>query len=244
MKKVIDYFPDYLNSDSLFAKMPQLGAPWSADVGENMDVAYFTMYSGIKNPSGFLELNSTDSVANSEVIAKVLYSMYGINWKRLWEAFTSEYNPIDNYNIKETVIRGETDDRSIDKDTTRDITDNGEDTTTTSENDSQNSTRNDYTYGFNSTEQTPTGVATEVTSNNISGTDKTVSSDTTNEVGTEKTTDKSYINENIERSRAGNVGQNSYQELLKQEFELWKWNFFTAVFDDADKFLALSIHVC
>lgn len=244
MKKVIDYFPDYLNSDSLFAKMPQLGAPWSADVGENMDIAYFTMYSGIKNPSGFLELNSTDSVANSEVIAKVLYSMYGTNWKRLWEAFTSEYNPINNYNITETVSRAETDDRNISKDTTRDITDNGDSKTTSSENDTQNATRNDYTYGFNSTAQTPTSVTTEVTSNNIAGTDQTISTDTSKEIGNEVTADKSDINENIQRSRAGNVGQNSYQELLKQEFELWKWNFFTAVFDDADKFLALSIHVC
>lgn len=301
MGKILrDYFPNYLSTDSLFTKMSQLGAPWTQEIGQDMDDAYFTMYSGIKTPSEFvlLHLNPDSDIANSLTIARILYGIKGPNWERLWEAFKTQYTPIDNYNVQETISSSKKTDRTINK--TNDLTStiDGTDTRTSENNSTQNvdaaTTNNvttdangtsalehgehiqrtgetdDYVYAFNSPEKVPTNVTIENGSDTHSGTDTTTTTDhsTSEATGTEKsdTTEKSTGTldivtkdvradkvaedtvdtlegtEDIQRTRQGNVGQNSYQELLKQEFELWRWNFFTQVFEDVDTFLALSVH--
>lgn len=238
------YFPNYLSDDSLFTKMATLGAPWSSEIGQDMDDAYFTMYSGIKNPSEFvtLHLNPGTEIANSLTIARIIYGIYGDNWTKLWEAFKSQYIPIDNYNIKEVVKRTGTEDRTIGKDI--DTTGTADETVTTTYGQKVDSTANSksYTYGFNSTEAVPTGEQDEVGTEENSGQDTTTTDSSSTSKSNENTTDNLSETEDIERTRQGNVGQNSYQELLRQEFELWRWNFFTQVFEDVDKFLVLSVY--
>lgn len=243
-KNLRTYFPNYLADDALFTKMATLGAPWTREIGQDMDDAYFTMYSGIKNPSEFvtLHLNPDTEIANSFTIARIIYGIYGDNWTRLWEAFKTEYIPIDNYNVKETTVRSQTNDRNINKTITDSSTQDDTTITTYGEQIDTTANANDYTHGFNSSEKVPTGVREETGTEGHSGTDsvtdKQVISSTTND----DTTDNDEENENIERTRQGNIGQNSYQDLLSQEFELWRWNFFTRVFEDVDKFLVLSVY--
>lgn len=242
LKKLIDFFPDYQDTDSLFYKMALIGAPWDGDVGHDMDAAYFTMYSGVKHPSDFVKLNSNNDIAKTAFIANLLWSMYGHNWKRLWDGFVSEYNPIDNYNLTEKIVRDETDDRDIDR--TSDSTDivDSTDTTTYGRVVNTNDTVDNSTYGFNSEEPTPTSKSVSIEKENNSGNDEDKVDSTDTVHSTDKSTDNNVEHETVDRTRAGNVGQNTYQELLRQEFELWKWNFFTQVFDDVDKFLCLSIY--
>lgn len=297
---LISCFPNYLSDDALFTKMSTLGAPWSVEVGQDMDDAYFTMYSGVKNPSDFvrLHLNPGTEVANSLTIARILYGFFGENWTRLWEAFKTKYTPIDNYNLQETITTTTSSDRNISR--TNDLTStvDGTETQTTEEDSSQgvngtstskttldvsgtstlqhgeqithNSETDSFRYGFNSTEKVPSDVQTETSTDTHSGTDTTTttnksttdtsgeSKSDTLEHGTstidiatkdiradktvEDTLDTNSGKEDIQRTRQGNVGQNSYQELLRQEFELWRWNFFTRVFEDVDKFLVLSVY--
>lgn len=313
------YFPNYLNTDSLFTKMSSLGAPWSAEVGQDMDDAYFTMYSGIKNPSEFvrLHLNPDEETANSLTIARILYGIYGQNWTKMWEAMQTKYNPVENYNMQEIVSSTNSNDRTINK--TNDLTstidttstqDSTKDNTST-EDTTQNGTENmtgsttsdttsdsngtsslehgetitrsaqadNYTYSFNSTDKVPTGTQEETGTDTHSGTDTTTTTDhsvvnsdgtsksdtttsntvkvefTGNEVGkvtgsentaradkgAEDVTDSSTGKEDIERTRSGNIGVTTTQQMLQQEFELWKWNFFTQVFEDCDKYLCLSV---
>lgn len=297
---LLAYFPNYLSDDALFTKMSTLGAPWTSEIGQDMDDAYFTMYSGIKNPSEFvtLHLNPGTEIANSLTIARIIYGIYGDNWTRLWEAFKTKYTPIDNYNLQETVSTTRSSDRTVnrtnDLTSTVDGTENrtseqdgtqgvtgttGANTTTDSSGTSslehgeqitRNAESDDYTYGFNSGEKVPTDVTIETGNDVHSGTDTTTTSDhstsetsgtsktdtvdhatgtvdiTTKDTRTDKvvddTLDTSEGKEDIQRTRQGNVGQNSYQELLRQEFELWRWNFFTQVFEDVDKFLVLSVY--
>lgn len=280
MNDLRSYFPNYLSTDSLFTKMSQLGAPWSQEIGQDMDDAYFTMYSGIKNPSEFvtLHLNPNESTANSLTIARILYGIYGDNWTKLWEAFKTKYAPIDNYNIKENIESTKSSDRTINR--TNDLTSNIDGTqnvsgTTTSDSTTdsngtsslehgeqiqRNAQSDAFVFGFNSTEKVPTSSQIEEGSDVHSGTDTTTTTDhsTTNVDGTsstditskdtrtdktvEDTTDNLAGTEEVQRTRQGNAGQNSYQELLKQEFELWRWNFFMQVFEDVDKFLVLSVY--
>lgn len=293
------YFPNYLSSDALFTKMSLLGAPWPQEVGQDMDDAYFTMYSGIKSPSEFvtLHLNPDTEIANSLTIARILYGMYGQQWTRLWDAYKLKYNPIDNYNIEETVSSTKSNDRTTNRinnltstvdgtenqttkqDTTQTVDGTTSNTITTDTNGTnslqhgeqiQTDGENDeYTYGFNSEEKVPTSVVIENSTETHSGTDTTTTTEhsTSSNDGTSKTdtvasatgsngvitsnnrTDKVVEDtmdtlegkEDITRTRTGNVGQNSYQELIKQEFDLWRWNFFTQVFEDVDKYLTLSV---
>lgn len=299
-EKIRAYFPNYLSSDSLFSKMAALGAPWPQEVGQDMDDAYFTMWSGIKTASEFvtLHLNPDSDIANSLTISRILYGIYGDNWTRLWEANKVKYVPIDNYSIQETVDRTQTDDRTINK--TGDLTStvDGSEKQTTESDATQNQTgsnssdtvsdsngtsliqhgltinhegeTDDFIYAFNSAEKVPTAVQTTTSDETHGGTDTTTTTDhaTSNITGTvknditdhstgtqdrsttsaradknvEDTTDNLNIKEDITRNRQGNTGQNTYQELLQQEFELWKWNFYKQIFDDVDKFLCLSVY--
>lgn len=294
------YFPNYLSDDSLFTKMVTLGAPWTSEIGQDMDDAYFTMYSGIKNPSEFvtLHLNPGTEIANSLTIARIIYGIYGDNWTRLWEAFKTKYTPIDNYNVQETVSTTRSSDRTVNR--TNDLTSTvdgtekqtteqdgtqgvtgttGANTTTDSNGTSslehgeqikRDAEADDYTYGFNSAEKVATGARIETGTDVHSGTDTTTTTDhsasetsgtsktdtvdhatgtvdiATKDVRADKVVDDTLDTiegkEDIQRTRQGNVGQNSYQELLRKEFELWRWNFFTQVFEDVDKFLVLSVY--
>lgn len=301
MNNLRSYFPTYSDTGAIFTAMIQFGAPWAEDIAKDMDIAYFSMYSGIKTPSEFTTINSTDGIANVEDISRILWMIYGHNWKRLWDGYLIQYSPIDNYNLNETISRTQTNDGTVDKTVNVDGTVDTTDTETTdmTRTDSGTSTvdstvTTDMTktsngstqygkkiqvdldeelsrYGFDSSAPVPTEQnrrnstdthsgtdttteTTEDTGTVVTDTDSTVSN-TRKDTGTVEnvgkttsstdTTDKTVSSdeevENITRERTGNVGQNSYQELLRQEFNLWRWNFFTQVFEDCDKYLALSI---
>lgn len=295
---LVDYFPDFATENGLFQRMVAQGAPWPLSVGEAMDRAYFTMYSGIKNPSQFVKLNMAGDVANTITIAAILFGIYGDVWKRLWDSYKTQYNPIQNYNIDETIGRTSTNDRTITRTGSATSSVDGTEKTTTQDNGTQGTvgtnTNNvvsdesgtstvehgllvtkdaeadNYTYGFNSPDKVPTGVVIEHGTDQDSGTDTTTTtghstsdntgsskvdvtisqtgeSDTATtsareDKSTEDTVDDSSIKEDITRQRSGNVGQNSYQELLSQEFQLWSWNYFMRVFEDCDRFLVLSVY--
>lgn len=242
MVNLITYFPNYLTTESLFSQMSVLGAPWSAEIGQDMDDAYFTMYSGLKPASMFVAMHSLNGVANALTIARIVLSMYKIPWERLWNAYQTEYSPIDNYNIKENITRNKTSDRTIDRTTSDKNVSSGEDSTNYGQQIETTASSDTYTFAFNDTTRTPTGAVDETGSETHSGTDTTNTSSTSTTTGSEDTSDKLGEDETINRTRVGNVGQNSYQELMRQEFELWKWNFFTRVFEDVDRFLTLSVY--
>ena len=263
---LFSYFPAYLDTGAIFTQMSTLGAPWDSEIGKEMDDAYLSMYSGLKTPSKFTVLHSVDGVASVESIARLLWSMYGHSWKRLWDGYTIQYSPIDNYKVQETMARTQTNDRDINKTTDTNSSVNGTAKDTTDMNESVNGsiqhghvvqkTENDTKsiYGFNSQNAVPSDVASVNGTDTNSGTDtQTNTTDTTGTVDTvtsntsvgkitDVTSDTDNETENIQRTKTGNVGQNSYQELLRQEFELWRWNFFTQVFEDCDKYLVLSVY--
>lgn len=242
MVNLITYFPNYLTTESLFSQMAALGAPWSAEIGQDMDDAYFTMYSGLKPASMFVAIHSINGVANALSIARIIFSMYKISWERLWNAYSTEYNPIDNYNMKEDITRNKTSDRSIDRSTSGKNVSSSTDSTNYGQTIETTASSESYTFAFNDTTRTPTGMVDETGSESHSGTDTTSTDSTSTNTGAETSTDNIGEDETISRTRNGNVGQNSYQDLMRQEFELWRWNFFTQVFEDVDKFLTLSIY--
>lgn len=263
-------FPDYVINGAIFSKMPD--APWApVNAGLEMDIAYLGSFSGVKPPALLPFDFVTDNVLDQQKLADTLWAIFGRNWKKLWDAYMSEYDPLQNYKITDKTVREENIKRDIQRDGTVDYTDDGtvkttnnlttkvDETDTTVVNYGQqiesDQTANVYTYGFNDATRVPTGVTETVAHETHSGEDTTTLTidGTTSNTGTvdvvnhdksdtktsTTTNDDTSDNETIDRDRSGNIGQNTFQELLRQEFELWKWNFFLQVFADCDRFLVL-----
>lgn len=255
-----DYFPEY-ESGAIFSSMPD--APWVSDnIGLQLDIAYFASWSGDKPATKFVDRMSTNGVADTEKVATILWKLYGDAWTKLYNAFKLDYTPTDNYNISETIDSNKTDNKITN--------DNGSINTTTSSTDSSTTTTEEtttvqygkvdtvngesdtYTYGFNSENQVPTTAVIDKNTDTQSGQDTTTRNGTSTTNGTSSGTtgtvtgNKEIVDgtetENITRNRTGNIGQTSYQDLIRQELELRKWSFFRQLFEDCDRFLVLSIY--
>ena len=83
------------------------GMPWG-DVwtAGDLDAVYYTMQSGSKSPSAYLErlLDGGDAITSDMLvtIARVIKSRYNLRWTKLWDTLSFEYNPINNYDMVET----------------------------------------------------------------------------------------------------------------------------------------------
>lgn len=132
-------------------------------------------------------------------------------------------------------------------------THSGTDNTTTTSTKTTNSEENTTTGGTSKENETNSGTVTVDNTKTITasstgessgktdvskeGTEKIVDGhDTT---GSEEGTYKSTVT--ITSNKKGNLGTHTVQELLREQFELWKWSFFNQVFEDCDKFLAVSV---
>lgn len=264
--RLADYFPAFISTGAIFSKMQ--GMPWDEYIdGETLDLVYFGSHSGIKFPAALVKLLSTDGVADSQKLADVLSKLYQKNWNRLWDAYVSEYSPITNYKIDEKVIRNlEASDTGL-VETNQSTESEGENSGTRNDVvDETNATQHGHVisgtndaarseYGFNTTGGAPIPVASENGTNSTtnSGTD-TVSrdadntstnsgqySDSTSGSQTEEEERSRSEDEITTMERSGNIGYQSYQNLLRQEIELWKWNFFEQVFEDCDSVLCLKV---
>lgn len=235
--KLETFFPSYATDGAIFIHMTQ--APWFdiSGVPLSLDIAYIGSYSGIKPATRLVVNNVQNEHGLGQFLASILWTMYGNSWERLWKDAQTEYNFLDNYSIKEIYEMLGTDDRTIErskKDATesKDVTSGNTAVTGTGSTDTS-------TYGFNSVNSVPTS---EVQTSNTDTTTESSTVDGTSTVdSTENTIDGNKRGENSTRTRTGNLGNRSYSELLSQEFELWKWNFYEQLFKDCDKFLTLSV---
>ena len=69
-----------------------------------------------------------------------------------------------------------------------------------------------------------------------------ITTNTRNLTDTETGTDTT-AGENTRRlTRTGNIGTNTFQNLIQQERNLWMYNFFEQVFKDVDSVLTIPIY--
>ena len=82
--------------------------PWKDKVdGTILDLDYYGNHSGNKIISPLVEQlidNTGLSDGNMNKLAQLIFSKYGYNWSKLWEATQLEYNPIHNYDGDEEEI--------------------------------------------------------------------------------------------------------------------------------------------
>lgn len=270
LNKMIDVYSNYLTDGGVFS--PMSNAPWADTMsGTNLDILYLDGHSGERYCSNFINhrLNDSDVLSsdNRTLIANILWAMFGIQWTRLWATMKPvDYEPLTNYKMQETVEGTESSTRTPDltKGDTGTVQTTGQDkrtpnltrngTGTVNDNGSATNTNQNGIWGFNSPTSAPSdmsdGTATNenTTTRDLTetetGTDTTdrTNTDTYNRSYTETGTDTTAGTSSRKLTRTGNIGTNTFQNLLQQERNIWIYDFFEQVFKDVDSVLTIPIY--
>lgn len=270
LNKMIDVYSNYTIDGGVFS--PMVSAPWVDTMsGTNLDILYLDGHSGERYCSNFINhrLNDSDVLSsdNRTLIANILWAMFGIQWTRLWATMKpAEYDPMTNYQMQETMEGTENSTRTPDltKGDTGTVQTTGQNkrtpnltrkgTGTVNDNGTATNTNQNGIWGFNSStsvqsdmsdgtatnENTTTRDLTE-TETGTDTTDRT-NTDTYNRSYTETGTDTTAGTSSRKLTRTGNIGTNTFQNLLQQERNLWMYNFFEQVFKDVDSVLTIPIY--
>ena len=270
LNKMIDVYSNYPTDGGVFS--PMVSAPWADTMsGTNLDILYLDGHSGERYCSNFINHRLNDSSVlssdNRTLISNILWAMFGIQWTRLWATMKpAEYDPLTNYQMQETTEGTENSTRTPDltRGDTGTVQTTGQDTRTPNltrngtgtvrdEGSGTNKNQNGI-WGFNSSESVPSDMSDgRITNNNTTtrdltdtetGTDVTdrTNTDTYNRSYTETGTDTTAGTSSRKLTRTGNIGTNTFQNLLQQERNIWIYDFFEQVFKDVDSVLTIPIY--
>lgn len=233
---------------SLYSEKPTLSALYTEDN---------TLFGGMDFPEGIeaatvgqyllLKYGTLETIFQTPAEAKAAFTLWSTvkadNWSAMWSALQAEYEPLENYNMRETM----TDDETVHeygKSTTR--TDNlthtktGTETTTPdlteTETPDETNTADSGVYGFDSADavgdRTNTETRTGTNTRTTEGTNETEYNTTDKDTGTETHTDSGSDTDtrNYELTRSGNIGVTTSQQMLESELELRsKWNMYEII---------------
>ena len=269
LNKMIDVYANYPTDGGVFSLMNN--APWvDTMTGLNLDIAYLDGHSGERYCSNIINRRLDDSdvlsTDNRTLISNILWAMFGIQWTRLWATMNPTYEPLTNYQMRETMEGSESSTRTPDltKGDTGTVQTSGQDkrtpdltrtgTGTVKDNGSGTNKNKNGIWGFNSSESVPSDMSDGVLTNENTttrdltdtetGTDTTdhTNTDTYNRSYTETGTDTTAGTNSRKLTRTGNIGTNTFQNLLQQERAIWMYDFFEQVFKDVDSVLTIPIY--
>ena len=238
-KRLIDVTDFLTTGEAIFKALADnwTGIPWEVSSAV-LDLDYIGNHSGDKIISPLLskmleqDEASTLSAARLEALANILVARYGEKWTRLYNIFSFEYDPIQNYSMEEK-LTNDTEELTHGKQTQRTDALNKSITDTP-----RVATEQDiYIYGYDSSTESPSGKTVNPAP---TGTNQTSESDT----GTQTFTDsgKDTKTRNYTMTRKGNIGVTTSQQMIESEIKLWQWDFFKQVFSDIDKLLTIPIY--
>ena len=262
-------YSDYETKGGIFSNIGNL--PWSSImVGAQMDTLYFDTHSGERFSSRIITKRVSDdgslATTDRKTISILVYARFRTQWSRLWATMNPTYEPLTNYQMKETIEGTESSTRTPDltKGDTGTVQTSGQDkrtpdltktnTGTVKNEGSGTSTNQNNLWGFNSTESVPSDMSDGTATNentatgNLSetqtGTDTTdhTNTDTYNRSYTETGTDTTAGTSSRKLTRTGNIGTNTFQNLIQQERSIWMYDFFEQVFKDVDSVLTIPIY--
>ena len=189
-----------------------------ANFGSDLDGDYFIEHSSEKYLSRFTQLLidkiGVDNLSDvCEVLSFHVANKFGLKWWKISEAITTEYRPLENYdmeeirtpNLTESLTRKQATDTNVHQETESGI------------------------YGFNSTHSQPTATGEGDTHTTGLKANNEIE-DTKSNTGTERLT------------RHGNIGVTTSQQMLESEIKLRQYNFIEEVFKDIDSILCLKIY--
>lgn len=247
LTKLNDVFDDWLTGDGIFTDLNDFNVPWKtgeetdADLIKNLNMAYHGSHSGDKNISPIVHkfLTSEDAETRGK-LAGIIYTMFGDKWSKLWDAFNTEYNPLNNYDMVETETPAETTHTITPAETTETITP----AETTMETKPAKVVTENEISAFNSSSYEDSAKTTATGDVNDKGTDVfTVDESGVNKIEVDAAgTDVFTVQNERTLTRSGNIGVTTSQQMLQSEIELRKWLYFNSVFNDIDTILTLSIY--
>ena len=242
-----DAFPNWANGEGIFDAIidtaPNIIWMYSTFYDEFCppDLEYFGNYSGNKKCSplvySLLENGTLDTNARYK-LATIINNKFYVVWKNRYYTFGDEAGG-------ESRLNGDMfyhDSVSLSKSTSNSLTrdDDFSETKTLQHGKivTSSDTSAQSTYGYNSAEGTPTDRETNSGTITNSGTDTD---------GTTNSRDITESNRGTETLTSTNThdgfsGRRSYQEILKQDRELWYAEFFSSLYRDVDSILALPIY--
>lgn len=236
--------------------------PWCDPM---LDILYLTR-SGDKYISPLVEYISRNGYSQvAEKLADILHKTYGEQWKKLYSDLSIEYDVLSPYSIEQTdtpdititetpnITRTET--PNIIKTETPNVEISRELSQASQQKRTQNANDDNAVFGFNSSVPSPSSTSLEKLDEEIvADKDKNTIDETTTESGSRTiaetgsrlysevgTTTKKEVGTKTS-VRKGNWGWATSQTMLKQDIELWRWNFILDVFDNVNKLLTLSIY--
>lgn len=111
--KLNDIFPNWYNGEGIFKYLESYDVPWKSDsIQMSLDMEYHGNHAGSKLVSPLItRLQSIDSMTDDERrqnIAHVVFNINSKNWKKQYDTYAMEYNPIYNYDMEETMTNDET----------------------------------------------------------------------------------------------------------------------------------------
>lgn len=261
--KVMDIFPV---TNGIFSKIVyEFGDMSNAQI----DTLFITDF-GLKRVAPLVvTILGQDSELSSEkltVLGDMMLKYYKNKWDRAKAVLAADYDPLHNYLDEYQEHRDEVKDednlRTRNLSTSDTSTNSSSNTRTDNLSESRSGSDNSTTtesgannrYGLNSSD--PTGVTTDSNSTTVSDTtsnSKTNTGTQTNtgseslsrtigETGTESKGFDANNDYDTEGYHRGNIGNISTQKLIKEELELWKWNFIQEVLHDARDFLTLPLY--
>lgn len=238
----------YMDYDFKYISKEQLDILFFTDYGEKMVAPLVERY--IKDES----ISSTDF---SELSAIIL-AYYKVNWDKMLAVLEIEYDPIHNFSDEVTEKIEDTDDKTINSDSslsqtgsgTHTRTDDLTSTETKNLTESTNGSVEDKFAGFNTSSYKNRNNETQNQTINNTGTDTFVNTGTqankeernftTENNGKEVTSDNYIRNRTLQRK--GNIGNITTQQMLTQEIELWKWNFAKQVLENVRDLTTIAVY--
>lgn len=186
-------------------------------------------------------------------IAKIIFNTFSENWKKLWENYVVEYNPIENYSMIEELTGKKTttfnsdlvNEDSSTNNITSDVTSNNSTTSNATGSTTTNSDTSIYTFNTPNGTKSDSGVTTSTpnltntTEDNI--VNNTVTT-TTNSSNSNTITSNNGVEDNTHNlKRSGNIGVTTSAQMINENINLWKWNFYNSIFKDIDSIITIGV---
>lgn len=236
-KTVKDFYPNMLSGVGIFTQLNAKNVPWAEETEASiLNIAYYG-HSANKLLSP-LCLDIIDMDTKEDTIANIVYALYSNKWDKTWNVLNIVYSPLENYSMIETSSENGTNNKTSSDSANVTHTTNVTDTGTV--NDSGSNNNNNSVYGFNSSDAVPSEQINS--SDNNTTTRNLATSQSGNESRSDDYTETGGHNVTTNKTRSGNIGVTTSQQMAQSEIELRKYNYFQSVFDDIDKIIALYIY--
>lgn len=208
----------YERGISIFALLQEKDVPWkSLEISGELD----TIFKNIKAKN--LICNSLCEDISGDALAGIVYSYNIENWQKLWENYTAKYNPLDNFNRHEETVLTDTGNDTIVK--------NGSMINTMAGSTTAMDTSTIYAYNSDT--------ATNVSGGQSMVAPATTSTDTFNNVEDKRTLNTEH---KTVSDISGNVGVTTSAQMIAENINLWKWNYFDDVFDSIIRLITTGVY--